>query len=295
MDLKELITFQTIVREGTFSKAAQSLHYAQSTITNQIKRLEKELGIALFNRGWEAELTPAGKIFAEEVDDLINHWKFVTEQANAIQKEEVGYINIGIIESITSIVPNILERYSKEKPKIVCNFIVGNTNSLATALEQNEVDFAVCAEIAGRFPYSFEPLYDEQLVFIVSKKHPLANNSRKYSLKELCDYPIVTGGKNCIYQLKLEKEFLSISKKPFCYTVSQLSVIPTFITSLDRTIGVIVSSITIPDNCIKLDVEIHNSDITIGIMRNIRNDNITFSKQLLLQYLKEGLKNNELK
>lgn len=70
MDLKELITFQTILRQGTFSKAAESLHYAQSTITNQIQRLEKELGISLFYRGWEAELTPAGKIFAEEVDDL---------------------------------------------------------------------------------------------------------------------------------------------------------------------------------------------------------------------------------
>lgn len=48
MDLKELITFQTILRQGTFSKAAESLHYAQSTITNQIQRLEKELGISLF-------------------------------------------------------------------------------------------------------------------------------------------------------------------------------------------------------------------------------------------------------
>lgn len=292
MDLKELITFQTIIRLGTFSKAAESLHYAQSTITNQIKRLEKEIGIDLFYRGWEAELTPAGKIFAEEVDDLINHWKFVTEQAKAIQKEEVGTINIGIIESITNIVPNILARFSKEKPKIACNFIVGNTNSLAAALEKNEIDFAICAEIPGRFPYTFEPLYEERLAFIISKEHLFAKNSRKHSLKELCDYPIVTGGKNCIYQLKLEKEILSISKKPFCYTVSQLSGIPTFVTSIDGTIGVIVSSLPIPENCIKLDVEISNPDITIGIMRNIRNDNITSSKQLFLKYLKKGLKNN---
>lgn len=289
MDLKELITFQTILRQGTFSKAAESLHYAQSTITNQIKRLEKELGIDLFYRGWEAKLTPAGKIFAEEVEDLINHWKFVTEQAKAIQKEEVGTINIGIIDSITNIVPSILSRFSKEKPKIGCNFIVGNTNFLTAALEKNEVDFAICAEIAGQFPYTFEPLYEEKLAFIVSKKHPFAGNSIRYSLEDICDYPIVTGGKNCIYQLKLEKELLSISRKPFYYTISQLSVIPTFITSVDRTIGVIVSSIPIPDNCMKLDVEISNPDIKIGIMRNLRNDNMTSSKQLLLTYLKEGL------
>lgn len=288
MDLKELITFQTILRQGTFSKAAETLHYAQSTITNQIKRLEKELGIQLFYRGWEAELTPAGKIFAEEVDDLINHWKFVAEQAKAIQKEEVGTINIGIIESLTNIVPSILSRFSKEKPKIACNFLVGNTNSLAAALEKNEIDFAVCAEIAGQFPYTFEPLYEEKFAFIVSKKHPFARNNRRYSLEDMCAYPIVTGGKNCIYQLKLEQELLSISKKPFCYSISQLSAIPTFITSIDRTIGVIVTSIPTPDNCIKLDVEISNPNIKIGIMRNLRNDNMTSSKQLLLTYLKEG-------
>ncbi|AYV69740.1 transcriptional regulator [Niallia circulans] len=289
MDLKELITFQTILRQGTFSKAAESLHYAQSTITNQIQRLEKELGISLFYRGWEAELTPAGKIFAEEVDDLINHWKFVTEQAKAIQKEEVGTINIGIIDSITNIVPSILARFSREKPKIVCNFVVGNTNSLAAALEKNEIDFAICAEIAGQFPYTFESLYEEKLAFIVSNIHPFANKSRMYSLEELCDYPIVTGGKNCIYQLKLEKELLTISKKPFCYTISQLSIIPQFIISIDGAIGVIVSSMPIPDNCKKLDVEINNSDIKIGIMRNLRYDNMTSSKQLLLNYLIESL------
>lgn len=203
MDLKELITFQTILKEGTFSKAAESLHYAQSTITNQIKNLEKELGIKLFNRGWEAELTPAGKIFAEKVEDLINHWNFVAEQAKFIQNDEIGMINIGVIESLVNLMPNILARFRKEKPNIICNFIIGNTNSLTVALEQNEIDFAICAELAGQFPYTFEPLYEEELVFIVSKKHPLANNQKKYTLNELCNYPIVFGGKNCISRLNL--------------------------------------------------------------------------------------------
>jgi len=64
MNLKELITFQTIVREGTFAKAADKLHYAQSTITSQIQRVEKEMGVQLFRRNWEAELTDAGRLFA---------------------------------------------------------------------------------------------------------------------------------------------------------------------------------------------------------------------------------------
>ncbi|MGO4496386.1 LysR family transcriptional regulator [Paenibacillus sp. 2RAB27] len=53
------ITFQTILKEGTFSRAAEKLNYAQSTISNQMQRLEKEIGVQLFNRGWDVELTRA--------------------------------------------------------------------------------------------------------------------------------------------------------------------------------------------------------------------------------------------
>ncbi|BBP87892.1 hypothetical protein BsIDN1_15100 [Bacillus safensis] len=88
MDLKELKAFQAIIQEGTFSKAAQKLNYAQSTITNQIKRLEKELGFQLFVRGWEAELTPSGQLFAKEIDQLILHWHFVLEQSQKTPKKK---------------------------------------------------------------------------------------------------------------------------------------------------------------------------------------------------------------
>src|SRR3569832_1560288 len=98
MDLKELKTFQAILQEGNFSKAAAKLNYAQSTITNQIQRLEKELGIQLFNRGWDAELTDSGRSFAKEIDSLIQHWNYVTEQAKALQREDVGSINCGGLE-----------------------------------------------------------------------------------------------------------------------------------------------------------------------------------------------------
>ena len=51
MDLKELKSFQAILKEGSFSKAAQKLNYAQSTVTTQIQKLEKEIGFSLFYRG----------------------------------------------------------------------------------------------------------------------------------------------------------------------------------------------------------------------------------------------------
>lgn len=90
MDLKELTTFRTIIEEGTFSKAAAKLNYAQSTVTSQIQRLEKELGFQLFKRGWDAELTSPGKLYAEEIDGLIQHWNFVMDQAKSLKRRRLA-------------------------------------------------------------------------------------------------------------------------------------------------------------------------------------------------------------
>ena len=61
MDIKQLHTFETIIQTGSFQKAAQVLSYAPSTITFQMKQLEKELGVSLFERrGHEQRLTSAG-------------------------------------------------------------------------------------------------------------------------------------------------------------------------------------------------------------------------------------------
>lgn len=288
MDLKELIAFRTIVKEGTFSKAATTLHYAQSTITNQIQRLEKELGIQLFNRGWEAELTPAGRLFAEEVDDLIKHWQFVSEHAKALQKDEIGVINIGIIEPLTIKLPAVLERFRKEKPKISCNFIIGNSDSLVASLKQNAIDFAICAESSQHTSFSFESLYKERITFIAPKNHSLASLEKKLKLEEICAYPLVVGGENCVYQMKLEKEFVKLLHKPFHYSVSQLSSIPVFAKQIEA-VGVIVSSIPLPDDFREIDIELENPFIPIGILENIKNEYVSSSKRLFLQLLREHL------
>ncbi|WP_338120015.1 LysR family transcriptional regulator [Paenibacillus thalictri] len=149
-----------LAQEGTFSKAAAKLNYAQSTITNQIQRLEKEMGIQLFRRGWDAELTGSGQLFAAEIDSLIKHWQYVSEQAKALQKEEIGTIRMGALESVLeNTLPNCLRRFRELKPKVSYSIATGNTDSLSLALTQKQLDFALCGEPADPSGYVFDPLY----------------------------------------------------------------------------------------------------------------------------------------
>src|SRR5260370_38108373 len=72
MELRHIYTFQAIVKEGSFLKAAETLMYAQSTITLHIQQLEAELGVKLFMRqGKKVQLTEAGRSLQEQADSLV--------------------------------------------------------------------------------------------------------------------------------------------------------------------------------------------------------------------------------
>ncbi|TXK81448.1 LysR family transcriptional regulator [Paenibacillus sp. N3.4] len=288
MDLKELTTFRTIIEEGTFSKAAAKLNYAQSTVTNQVQRLEKELGLQLFKRGWDAELTASGKIYADEVEGLIKHWNFVLEQAKSLQKEEIGVLNIGVTETITaSILPVVLQKFRALKPNMTCHFIVGNTDSLTQALLHNWIDFAICAQSQQHSSLQFEFIYNEQISFITSKSHPFAQQSTLH-LEDLNAYPLIMGGQNCLYHMRLEMELSQLSTKPFFYSVSQISAIPSFVQNIP-SVGVVLASLPLSAEVVRIPIPMTNPYIPIGLLQNSKKEYLSSTKNIFLQLLKDEL------
>ncbi|MFT9368841.1 LysR family transcriptional regulator [Paenibacillus polymyxa] len=287
MDLKELTTFRTIIEEGTFSKAAAKLNYAQSTVTNQIQRLEKELGFQLFKRGWDAELTASGKIYAEEVDELIQHWNFVMDQARSLKKEEIGTLHIGVIETVaTTVLPLILRQFRKHKPNITCHFTAGNTDTLSKALVDGTLDFAISGEPHSVPSLHFEPLYHEQIAFIVSRSHPFAAKNG-LQLEDLYEYPLIVGGKNCLYHIRLEKELSRFRSMPFFYTVSQISSIPSFVSTIP-SVGVVLSSMPLPEELVTIPFQLTDPNIPIGLLQNNQHPQyLTSARRLFMQLVKE--------
>lgn len=74
MEIRLIKTFQTIVKLGNFQRAAEALQYSQPTITIQIKKLEEELGVKLFERGKTITLTTAGRLFHERAGSLLQEY-----------------------------------------------------------------------------------------------------------------------------------------------------------------------------------------------------------------------------
>jgi Transcriptional regulator len=288
VNLKELITFQTIVREGTFAKAADKLHYAQSTVTSQIQRLEKETGIQLFNRNWDAELTDAGRVFAEEVERLIAHWQYVVEQAKQLQQEEIGRICVGGLETMfAAVFPNAMRRFRAEKPGVVCDFISGNTDFLAQSVLQRKLDFAVCGEPSDPGAFHFEPLHAERIAFIADQAHPLAGR-RAVPLGALPEYPIAAGGPSCLYHLRLAKQWMRVAAPPRILHISPISAIPGFIAGTPL-VGAVLESTPIPAGLVKLDVDWDGEDrsLPVGIVRLRTADYPSANIRLMIELIRE--------
>ena len=112
MEFREIQTFLQAAKLQSFSKAAQALGYSQATVTIQIKNLENELGIHLFDRiGKQTLLTHQGTIFYEYASAIMKD--LACAKAAVTESEELtGVLTIGTIESIcASIFPPLLERF----------------------------------------------------------------------------------------------------------------------------------------------------------------------------------------
>lgn len=119
MELRHLNTFKTIVDTGGFKKAADSLGYAQSSVTNHIKELENELGYLLFDRlGKQVVLTQAGKRFLPYALEIIDLYA-KSKEAVLNTVDLAGELTIGVSESLLLYwLPTFITNFTKTYPKI---------------------------------------------------------------------------------------------------------------------------------------------------------------------------------
>lgn len=289
MEIKELITFKKIIEEGTFSQAAKQLNYAQSTVTTHIKKLENEIGFLLFERGWDARLTEEGKLFAEEVENLLTHWEYSKSQAQRISNEERGSLRIGLLESFAKrLIPIILKFLNDEKPYIHCDFVVGNTALLAEMIKQNKVDFAVCGH-NNSSNIKFTPISDEQIEFIVNHpNHPLLQKDF-VEIFDIIDYPIIVGENSC-FSYQSVSSLLAENNLSFkrVYNCSALNLIPQML--FENAIGIIPKGTILNEEVLSFKIKGFNSNIPIGILISTKNNNyLSQTKQKIMNIIKVAL------
>jgi DNA-binding transcriptional LysR family regulator len=206
MELRQLKTFATIAKLGSFVQAADSLGYAQSTITNHIQILETEMGIKLFERlGHRVRLTNQGKLllpYAEQVSKL-------TAEALAIAANPdvaKGTLIIGTSESLgTYRLPELLQAYRRAYPNVEMILKFANCDKICDYLRENEIDVGlIINNRVADCDLLVDDISNEQLLFLTAPDHPLAQKKKimPHDLAETC---IILTEPGCSYRLTLEK------------------------------------------------------------------------------------------
>ena len=219
MEFREISTFLQVAQYQSFSKAAGHLGYSQAAVTIQIKQLEQELGVHLFDRiGKQISLTHQGQVFYQYAVSIRND----LEQAkNAVSDPSTlsGKLCLGTIESIcASIFPDLLAEYHRLHPEVTISIVTDSPGVLLDRMNENTIDIVYLLDrriYDNRWCKTLEE--PEENIFVASPDHELALVKRELELDEVLRFPFFLTEKDASYRHMLEQYLASINRsvKPF--------------------------------------------------------------------------------
>lgn len=207
--------FQTVCRYGSITKAAEELFVSQPTISFCIKELESEFGVRLFHRRHNRlQLTVEGSYFLDKVNYILQ-----SVDALAVQMKNMGnnrnHVKIAVPAMIsTFLFPQIFNAYSKTYPEVELEMLETGSLQVRKLVDASSVDIGITIrDDVVDDTYNELPLVSTELVFCVSRKHPLADR-KQISFKELSDEHIILFKADSYQNIFIKRAFSEAGVEP---------------------------------------------------------------------------------
>ena len=292
MEFRHLQTFQAIVREGSFLKAAEKLQYAQSTITLHIQKLEAELGVKLFSRrGKRTELTVAGRTLQNHTDQLLYRAVQLQQAMTDLVSGKAGQLRVGSVEPVASVhLPALLVEFCRRYPQVRLTLEVGVTQIISQRVATGTLDLAICSPPAANLGLNFKPLFQDPIALLIPKNHHLATE-KDITISLLAEERLILTEEQCPYRDVLEKALIPYGVNPFSgIEVMSLEALKQMV-HYGLGIGVMpAAAITFPPhNTVKRNILDLDLKLPIGLIINPEIDIPGSALNLLAQSLKDNL------
>jgi len=214
LDLRKLRAFSTVVREGSFTRAATVLHYAQSSITAQVQALEQELGVPLLDRlPGRVELTAAGESFLGYADRLL---ALATEARDSVNAggEPAGTLTLSASESVlTYRLPELLRGFQNRYPKVRIELHAASLCEIGPPIEPG-VDIAISINEPLHEPHLIvECLRAEPMRAVVASDHMLATRVH-LTPQEIVAEQLLLTEHTCSYRALFERALAQAGVRP---------------------------------------------------------------------------------
>jgi LysR family hydrogen peroxide-inducible transcriptional activator len=192
MELHQLRYFCAVAEAGSFSRAAEQSHVSQPSLSQQIMKLEGELGARLFDRlGRSVRLTDVGKTFLPRARSVLRELE--AARGDVVERKDSigGPVTVGVIPTVAPyFLPPLLTSFSRKFPQAELTIVEEITPVLLERLRASAIDVAILALPIRGHEFEAAPLLTERLFAALPKSHKLARH-RSLSLKDLRSEPFL--------------------------------------------------------------------------------------------------------
>lgn len=179
MEFRQLEHFIAVASEMNFSRAAQRVHVVQSALSTSVGKLEKELGVELFDRSkQQIRMTPAGELFREHARRVIDTARLAKDSISEYRGQLSGTVELGSLLTFGAVdVPGVLGEFHRTYPFVRIRLRQSQTGSMAylSAIADGSLDLALVSA-PDRFPARIEMrlLAEEPMMYVCRPDHHLA-------------------------------------------------------------------------------------------------------------------------
>lgn len=191
MELRHLRYFRAVGREQHFGRAAKILHVAQPALTRQIRHLEEELGVALFERKPRGvQLSAAGRMFLSESEAILAHVERSVEKARSYASGHFGTVRVGFSEIASGHreIPGKLLAFRLNEPNVSLELLPMSSQDQLEAVQDAEIDAAIVYDVhhdaAPEQLLDYKDIGESEIVLALYKGHPLAD-AKQIRMKDL--------------------------------------------------------------------------------------------------------------
>lgn len=180
MNLRDLKYLVSVAKEQHFARAAKASFISQPTLSMQIKKLEDELGVQIFERSQKSFLvTKVGKEILAKAEIILREAEEIKNIARNSKDPFSGELRIGAFPTLASyFFPKILGKISKKFPKLKLFLVEEKTEVLLQKLQEGEIDAAFIALPIEARDFQVEEIFSEPFLLAVPKNHALAKNKK---------------------------------------------------------------------------------------------------------------------
>lgn len=180
LDGRQLRAFAILAQTGSFTQAARELHLTQSAISHSIKALEADVHCRLLDRlGKKVTLTQAGEQFLAHTRKILQEMETARQGLDELGRWGHGRLRLGAsLTACQYLLPPVLREFKESFPHCALQIEPGDTSHAMELLRQHRIDLAVVVEPRLEPQFALQPLFTDELQFIMSPLHPWAKAGR---------------------------------------------------------------------------------------------------------------------